>query len=84
MSNFTEVSLIAISPSSENVIEVSVNNRLGFLLRGGLNLEKFILGLEFNYIPKTDIEIPGGQIIGTVSNSYVGLTFGYLIEIGKS
>lgn len=70
-------------------LELSVNNQLGFLIRGGVNLHKlvigrtdfsrFILGLEFNYIPKTDVEASNGQKIGTVNSSYFGLSFGFMV-----
>lgn len=68
---------------------LSVDNQFGFLLRGGVNLQKlvigridfsrFILGLEFNHIPKTDVETSSGQKIGTVNNSYLGLSFGFMV-----
>ena len=66
------------------VLEVSVDNQVGILLRGGLSLWKLIVGLEFNFIPKTNIEIPNEQKIGTVSNSYIGLSVGYEIGVGKN
>ncbi len=65
-------------------MEGSVNNQVGFLLRGGFELGKTRLGLEYNFIPKADIEIPNGQIIGTVDNSYFGLSIGFTIGGGKS
>ena len=77
-----------------DAVEVSVNNQIGFLVRGGLelrkfkvgrfDLSKFIVGLEFNYILKGEIEMPNGQIIGTMDNSNIALSFGYIIGQGKS
>ncbi|MEB3345758.1 hypothetical protein U6A24_09815 [Aquimarina gracilis] len=64
---------------SSNGLEGSVNNQLGFLVRGGLELGNTRLGLEYNFITKADIEIPNGEIIGTVDNSYLGLSFGFVI-----
>ena len=68
-------------------IETNVNNKLGILIRGGLNLYKvklldadlsnFTLGIEFNLIPKTDIELTDGPVIGTILNSNVALAIGY-------
>lgn len=69
---------------SEDLLEVSVNNQIGWLLRGGLNFGKLIVGLEFNYIARAEMQIPNGQIIGTVDNRYIGLSFGYAIGIGRS
>lgn len=72
-----------------DAVEVSINNQVGFLLRGGLDfreltvgksdLSNFSVGFEFNYIPKADVEIPDGQIIGTIANSNIALFIGYTI-----
>ncbi|MFK8005388.1 MAG: OmpW family outer membrane protein [Saprospiraceae bacterium] len=77
-----------------DAVEVSINNKMGILIRGGLDLNKvkvgrldlskFTVGLEFNYIPKADIEIPNGQKIGTISNSNIALSIGHIIGNGKS
>lgn len=84
LTNYTKVLRTNIVNPSEDVLEVSVNNRVGFLLRGGLDLGKFILGLEYNFIPKTDIKTPNGPIIGTVNNSYIGGSIGFMIRGEKS
>lgn len=83
LTNYNKVSQSGMGSPSE-VLEVNVNNQIGILLRGGLSLWKLIIGLEFNFIPRADIEMPNGQKIGTVSNSYVGLSIGYEIGVGKS
>jgi hypothetical protein len=77
-------SSVVIANPSENVTEGSVNNQLGLLLRGGLEWGKTKIGLEYNFIPKADIKIPNGEIIGTVDNSYFGISIGFLIGDGKS
>ena len=79
--NYTHFSPKA-TPSK--VLKTSVDNQIGFLLRAGLEFRKLIIGFEFNYIPKTDIEIPTAQRIGTVVNRFIGLSFGYSIGIGES
>lgn len=80
--------------NASDELELSVNNRVSFLLRGGLDLSKvivgrfdlskFIVGLEFNYIPKTDVEISNGQIVGTIVTSNIALSIGYTIGVRKS
>lgn len=57
----------------------NVNKRIGFLIRGGLERRKLRLGLEYNFVPKTDITLLTGQVIGTVDNSYVGLSIGFVL-----
>jgi len=89
----TSRDIIAIGISSD-MLEVSVSNQVGFLLRGGfalhkvmigkVDLSKFSIGLEFNYIPKANIETSNGQLIGTIANSYIALSIGYTFGIGKS
>ncbi len=65
--------------TSVNILEGRVNNQLGMLLRGGLEIGHTRFGLEYNFMPKADIEIPDGQTIGTVDNSYFGLSVGFTI-----
>jgi opacity protein-like surface antigen len=77
-------SSVVLANPSENVSEGSVNNQIGFLLRGGFQLGKTKLGLEYNFIPKADIKIPNGQTIGTVDNSYFGVSIGFTIGGGEN
>ncbi len=73
-------SSVDIANPTENVSEGNVNNQIGLLLRGGIDLgNKLRFGLEYNFVPKADIEIPNDQIIGTVDNSYLGLSIGFTI-----
>ena len=77
-------SSVDLANPSDNITEGSVNNQLGFLLRGGLEWGKTKFGLEYNFIPKADIRIPSGLTIGTVDNSYFGVSIGFTIGGGKS
>lgn len=81
LTNYTDVSPIGITDPSEEIFRASVHNQIGFLLRGGLEVKKLTIGLEVNYIPKAELEIPNGDIIGTVNNSYIGLSIGYIIGV---
>ena len=63
-------------------VEGNVKNQLGFLIRGGLQLGNTRFGLAYNFIPKADIKIADDQIIGTIDNSYLGLSIGFII-VGK-
>jgi len=64
---------------SVEVIKGSTKNQAGFLLRSGLEIGHTRLGLEYNLIPKADIKMPNGQIIGRVNNSYLGVSIGFTI-----
>ena len=81
---FNYIDVFPIAKSPEEVFEVRLNYQAGFLLRGGLELGKSKLGLEYNFIPKADIKIPKGQKIGTVNSSYLGLYVGFTIGGSKS
>ena len=83
LTNYTDVSRRGAADPFEDLLELSVQNQAGFLIRGGLNFGRLVAGLEFNYLPLADIEIPNGQIIGRVDNRYIGLSFGYVIGVGK-
>ena len=78
--NYTDV----YQSGSVGVLEGRANNQLGILLRGGFESGNTRFGLEYNFIRKADIKIPDGQIIGTVSNSYLGLSIGFTIRGRKS
>ncbi len=75
---FNDIDISSRNDSVE-ILRGSVNNQVGFLLRGGLELGNTRFGLEYNFIPKADIKIPNDQIIGTVDNSYLGLSIGFTI-----
>ncbi|MBL4668369.1 MAG: hypothetical protein HRT73_05085 [Flavobacteriales bacterium] len=71
-----------ISNTSSDEFEVKVNKQVGVLLRGGFESSRLRFGLEYNFIQKADIKIPNGEVIGTVDNSYLGLSFGLIIGSG--
>jgi len=71
------ISYVAIANPSNSVSEGSVNNQIGMLVRGGFDLGKTRFGIEYNFIPKADIQIPNDQPIGTAKSSYFGLSIGF-------
>lgn len=73
-----------VNPSENVLLAGKVDKCIGFLLRGGVELGKLRLGLEYNFISRANIEIQNDQIIGTVENSYLGLSIGFVIRGGKS
>jgi len=77
--NFLTTSKNVFVRGTIDAVETSVNNKVGGLLRGGLYIRQFTVGLEFNYIPKTEIELSNGQVIGTMNNSNIALAVGYTI-----
>lgn len=76
-------SIVTLANPLESITEASANNQLGLLLRGGVEWGRTKFGLEYNFIPKADIKIQNTQTIGTVDNSYLGISIGFLIGNGK-
>ena len=73
---FSYVDLLRRNGSSEE-LEGSMNNKIGLLLRGGFESGKTRVGLEYNFIPKADIEIQSGekleQLVVSISGSVLDL-----------
>lgn len=78
LNNYVDVTRTIATSTSENEFEVYVKNQIGFLIRTGLESEKLRMGLEYNLISIADIELPNNQAIGTVDNSYIGLSIAYV------
>ncbi|WP_350285832.1 hypothetical protein [uncultured Croceitalea sp.] len=77
------LSTIDVSQPGPSILDGSINNQIGVLLRGGLEHGKIRFGFEYNYVPKADIIIPDGQIVGAVENAYYGVSVGFRIGGGK-
>ncbi|WP_422858235.1 hypothetical protein ACOKFD_12540 [Flagellimonas sp. S174] len=76
---YFSLSQVSLANTTDEVQEGSTKNRIGFLLRGGIDVGKTRFGLEYNIIPKTDIQLPNEQILGTIDSTYLGLTIGFTI-----
>ena len=53
------------------------------MLRAGVELGKFRLGAEYNFVPSSDLQNISGTIIGTAVNEYFGFTLGFFLGGGK-
>lgn len=53
------------------------------MLRAGVELGKFRIGAEYNFIPKSNLQNIGGEVIGQATNEYMGFTIGYFVGGGK-
>jgi len=69
--------------TSSMVLKTGVDDQLGFLIRGGIDIWKLIIGLEFNYVLEAEIKTQDGLIIGSVDDSFIALSIGYSFGIGK-
>ncbi|MDX5339785.1 MAG: hypothetical protein LPK25_12200 [Cyclobacteriaceae bacterium] len=53
------------------------------MVRVGIELAKFRLGAEYNFVPKSNLQNLNGQVIGEAINEYFGFTLGVTIGGGK-
>ena len=56
----------------------SLGNQFGAMIRGGIEFGKFRLALEYNILPKSNLEY--GQ---SIKNSYFGASIGFYVGGGK-
>ncbi len=82
--NFLRSSKKATALGKTSELKLNMDNQIGFLLRGGIDINKFVLGLEFNYIPKADVKVDEGQKVGTIAFSNVALSIGHIIGSTKN
>jgi outer membrane protein W len=62
---------------------LSTNSAIAPMIRAGFEARKFRLGLDYNFIPKSDLVNLQGDVIGTSANSYLGIAIGFYVGGGK-
>jgi outer membrane protein W len=67
--------------SSQTALDAS--GKIGGLLRGGFEWGKFRMGVEYNLVPKSELQDLSGAKIGTIANSYLGIHLGFYVGGGK-
>lgn len=53
------------------------------MIRAGVELGKFRLGAEYNFVPTSDLQNVSGQVVGEAINQYFGFTIGFFVGGGK-
>lgn len=53
------------------------------MVRAGVELGKFRIGAEYNFVPSSDLQSVGGAVIGEAVNEYFGFTLGFFVGGGK-
>ena len=53
------------------------------LVRAGVELRKFRMGVEYNFVPNRNLQNLNGDFIGEAINHYAGFTLGFSIGGGK-
>lgn len=53
------------------------------ILRAGVELGKFRMGAEYNFVPKSNLQNTAGEVIGDAINQYLGFTIGFYVGGGR-
>ena len=53
------------------------------MVRAGIELGKFRMGAEYNFVPVSDLQDTSGNIIGEALNQYFGFTLGFYVGGGR-
>jgi len=69
--------------ANSSEISPAVSGVMGGLIRGGLEWAGFRMGLEYNFIPDSDLEDLNGVKVGTAKNAYLGIHIGFFVGGGK-
>lgn len=69
--------------STSEEITPAVSGVMGGLIRGGIEWAGFRMGLEYNFIPDSDLEDLNGNKVGTAKNAYLGIHIGFFVGGGK-
>lgn len=69
--------------SNSSEITPEVSGVMGGLIRGGFEWAGFRMGLEYNFIPDSDLQDLNGNVVGTAKNTYLGIHIGFFVGGGK-
>lgn len=61
---------------------VDAGAKFGAFVRGGFELGKFRMGLEYNFVPGSPLINSAGNEVGTMNNGYLGITLGFFVGGG--
>jgi outer membrane protein X len=75
---------VEVDDSATNTtLNPAVSGVMGGLIRGGIEWAGFRMGLEYNFIPDSDLENLNGDKVGTATNAYLGIHIGFFVGGGK-
>lgn len=85
---FGYYSLASIDLQDTNFDEAEIGNlEADFawapMVRAGIELAKFRLGAEYNFVPTSNLQNISGDVIGEAINQYFGFTLGFTLGGGK-
>jgi hypothetical protein len=79
----SNVNIESTDIDSDDLGDLRANFAWAPMLRAGVELGKFRIGAEYNFVPKSDLQNINGEVIGQATNEYFGFTIGYFVGGGK-
>lgn len=76
-------SFVSFEFLSTSGLGADVGGKFGGLIRGGIEWNKLRVGVEYNIVPRSNMQNLNGQSAGTSQNAYVGINIGFFIGGGK-
>lgn len=67
----------------DEVGDLKANFAWAPMIRAGVELGKFRIGAEYNFVPTSDLQNVGGEVIGRAINEYFGFTLGFFVGGGR-
>lgn len=74
---------VELDTNTSQELTPAVTGEMGGLIRAGFEWGKFRMGVEYNFVPESDLQSANGVKIGTASNAYAGIHLGFFIGGGK-
>lgn len=81
--SLANVKVDGTSAGQPNEYAPTVSGVFGGLIRGGFEWAGFRMGLEYNFIPDSELEDFNGNNAGTAKNAYLGIHVGFFVGGGK-
>ncbi len=67
----------------DNIGDLEADFKWAPMVRAGVELGKFRMGAEYNFIPTSNLQNTAGEIIGEAINQYFGFTLGFYVGGGR-
>lgn len=67
----------------DNIGDLEADFKWAPMVRAGVELGKFRMGAEYNFVPTSNLQNTAGEIIGEAINQYFGFTLGFYVGGGR-
>lgn len=67
----------------DNIGDLEADFKWAPMVRAGVELGKFRMGAEYNFVPTSNLQNASGDVIGEAINQYFGFTLGFYVGGGR-